>query len=73
VPISAMKGPGFLDMKVARQFLVRRGLQSSEHVEHEDRAERAIPVQNIRRIIRFPEPDFIELTQCDRWRTPLKN
>jgi hypothetical protein len=40
VPIAFMKGPGFLDIKVARQFLVRRGL-SSEPDEHKDRAEQA--------------------------------
>ena len=73
VPIASMKGPGFLDMKVARQFLMRRGLRSSEPVEHEDRAVQAIPARNIRRIIRYPERDFIELTHCDRWRKPLNS
>jgi hypothetical protein len=73
VPIASMKGPSFLDMKVARQFLMRRGLQSSEPVEHEDRAVEAIPAQNIKRIIRYPERDFIELTRCDRWRKLLNN
>ena len=73
VPIASMKGPSFLDIKVARRFLMRRGLLSSEPVEHEDRAVQGIPVRNIRRIIRYPERDFIELTHCDRWRKPLNN
>lgn len=64
-------GPGFLDMKVARQFLIWRGFTTSEPVEHEDPAGRGIPAQNIRRIIKFLEPDFIALTQRDRWRRPL--
>jgi hypothetical protein len=73
VPISSMQGPSFLDMKVARQFLMRRSFWSSEPVEHEDRAIKAIPPQNIRRIIHYPEQDFIELTRCDRWGKPLNN
>ncbi|MDH6258420.1 hypothetical protein [Bradyrhizobium sp. BR13661] len=73
VPISSMKGPSFLDMKVARQFLMRRGFRSSEPVEHEDRAIKAIPPQNIKRIIRYPERDFIKLTRCDEWEKPLSN
>lgn len=73
VPIASIKGPGFLDMKVARQFLMRRGLRSSEPVEHEDRAVQPIPARDIRRIIRYPERDFIDLTQCDRWRKPLSS
>jgi hypothetical protein len=71
VPIASMKGPGFLDMKVARQFLMARGFSSSEPVEHEDRAEKAIPARNIKRVIQFPEQEFIKLTRCGGWKRPL--
>jgi hypothetical protein len=42
-----------------------------EPLDHEDRATRPLPPDSIRRIIRFPEPDFIRLTKCDEWDVPL--
>jgi hypothetical protein len=71
VPIASRPGPSFLDMKAARQFLIWRGYQTVEPVEHEDRATQPISAGNIRRIIQFPEPDFVTLTGCDDWKPPL--
>jgi hypothetical protein len=69
VPIATF-GPG-LAFKVVRRFLIDRGLQTREPVEHDDNAKQAIPPSNIRRIIKFPEPDFLELTGCADWTPPL--
>jgi hypothetical protein len=71
VPIASLRGPGFLDMKIARQFLIWNGLQTTETVDHEDCAVRPLTAANILRVIEFPDRDFITLTACDSWRKPL--
>jgi hypothetical protein len=71
VPIASLRGPSFLDMKAVDQFLKTRGAPTNEPLEHEDYALRAIPAQHIRRVIQFPEPDFVSLTRCNTWRRPL--
>jgi hypothetical protein len=70
VPITNLRGPGFLDIKIARQFLIWNGLQTTETVDHEDCAVRPLTAANILRIIEFPDRDFITLTGCDNWRKP---
>jgi cytochrome oxidase assembly protein ShyY1 len=60
-----------LEDKVARQFLVNRGFQTREPVDHEDRTTHPLPARNIRRVIRLCEPAFALLTQCDTWTPPL--
>ena len=71
VPISSLRGPSFLDVKAVRQFLVWRGWKTPEPLDHEDYALRPIPVENVRRVIQFPDPDFISLTRCSTWESPL--
>jgi hypothetical protein len=71
VPIASLRGPSFLDMKVVKQFLAWRGLPTTEPLQHEDNAIRCIPAENIRRIIQFPDREFVTLTRCDTWESPL--
>ncbi|MGX1357342.1 hypothetical protein [Bradyrhizobium elkanii] len=71
VPISSLRGPSFLDMKVARQFLIWNGLQTSEPVLHTDCAIEPLPARSILRIIEFPGSDFTALTGCDAWQKQL--
>ncbi len=68
VPIVDLKGI-FLDINVSRQFLIWRGLRPLEIIKHSDCAVR--PVRSLRRVVQFPESDFIALTQCETWETPL--
>lgn len=68
VPIASL-GMGLED-KVARQFLANRGLETPGPCDHEDYVTSPIAVQNIRRIVREPDPAFIELTGCHRWTPP---
>jgi hypothetical protein len=72
VPIAALEIHSFLDIKVARRFLVDRGYQTVEPLDHEDRAKQPIPASNIRRVIRHPEPKFLKLTACASWSPPLE-
>jgi hypothetical protein len=72
VPIASLNEVSFLEVKAVNQFLHTRGHATKERwLEHEDRARRDISATNIRRVIRYPEPDFIALTRCDAWRKPL--
>lgn len=71
VPIAGLRGPSFLDIKAVRQFLAWRGLPTSEPLQHEDNSISPIPAERIRRIIQFPDSEFIALTHCDTWETPL--
>jgi hypothetical protein len=71
VPITSLRGPSFLDVKAVRQYLMTRACPTTEPLEHEDYAIKPIPARQIRRVIRFPEPEFIALTRCDSWRRPL--
>lgn len=71
VPISSLRGPSFLDMKVARQFLIWNGLKTRETVLHEDCAIHPLKAASISRVIEFPDPDFVALTGCETWRKRL--
>ncbi len=71
VPITSLEVHSFLDVKIIRQFLVNRGLETQEPVHHEDRAKHPIPAYNIRRVIRFSDQVFSTLTNCDQWTPPL--
>ena len=70
VPISSLSLIFFAD-KVARRYLVNRGLETSESIEHEDRSLLPIPPENILRVIEFGHDDFIRLTGCDQWHPSL--
>jgi len=71
VPIAAMRPRTSLAFKIVTRFLVTRGFQTSEPLDHEDASVQPLPAAAIRRIIRFPEPDFIALTKCDLWKISL--
>ncbi len=72
IAIANLRGPSFLDIKAAKQFLKWRGFKCTEPMEHEDCTTCDVPAAKIRRIIQFPEADFLALTGCDTWSPPLK-
>jgi hypothetical protein len=69
VPIASLNELSFLEENAVDQFLHTRGHATKGR--HQDRARRDISATNIRRVIRYPEADFIALTRCDAWRKPL--
>jgi len=71
VPIASFPAHTFLEVHLYRQFLINRGLQTTEPVHHENRATHPIPARSIKRIVRFEEPDFVTLTNCSIWTPPL--
>lgn len=71
VPLEVLENRTGLAFKVVHRYLISRGYQTGEPVAHEDRAKTAIPATSIRRIIRFPDPEFCTLTGCSTWCRPL--
>jgi hypothetical protein len=71
VPIGSLAYHGGVDFKLIARFLSKRGLKPDNPLEHEDRAKQPIPAGNIIRIIRFPDPQFVKLTGCDKWKVGL--
>ncbi len=71
VPIVDLAIPSWLEDKIIRRFLMKRGLETNECVDHDGRATRPIMAQNIIRLIQFPNPDFVKLTGCDTWSPTL--
>lgn len=71
VPIESLSHHSWLESKLIGRFLVSRGFKTVEGFDHEDRAINPIPARNISRIIRFPEADFISLTRCNEWESPV--
>jgi hypothetical protein len=70
VPISGMDSTR-VAFNVARRYLIHRGFETEEPVELEASVKQPLPASSIRRIIVFPEPDFISLTECDTWDKPI--
>ncbi|MBD2703418.1 hypothetical protein IC229_22430 [Spirosoma sp. BT702] len=71
IPIESLAYHGGLDFKLIAHFLRNRGLKPDNPIEHEDRAQHKIPAENIIRVIRFHEPDFMKLTGCAKWKPVL--
>lgn len=71
VPIASLREHSFLHQKITRRYLISRGLETVEPVDHEDWTGRPLPAANIRRFIRFPSPEFVALTGCDGWRESI--
>lgn len=67
VPIGSLSYHGGLDFKLIDFFLFNRGLKKTYDLNHEDRSLIPIPANNISRIIKYPQEDFINLTKCNKW------
>jgi hypothetical protein len=72
VPIALLKSGAGLAFKIVRRFLISRGYQTREPTDHEDHINRRLGAECIRRVIRFPESDFVTLTGCAVWDRPLE-
>ncbi|MFM0213859.1 hypothetical protein PQQ96_41510 [Paraburkholderia sediminicola] len=68
VPVASLAPGHRLAMKLIRIYLISHGYETDEPVEHEDRCVQPIAGDCIRRVIRYPEPDFLAITGCTEWR-----
>jgi hypothetical protein len=67
VPIASLKGSYYPDSSMIRAFLLERGHQLENPIEHEGFSTKNIPSQNIIEIIEYPSDYFIKLTKCNEW------
>lgn len=71
VPIASLERHGGLDCKIVRRFLAYHGFHTTDPLLHVDGIMRPLAASSICRIIRFPEADFLTLTDCSDWDLPL--
>lgn len=69
IPISSLAVHGDPVFKIVREFLRSLGNNEIECSDYEGRIVRPLPAANVRRVISFPEPEFMTLTGCADWRT----
>ncbi|HEU5375813.1 MAG TPA: hypothetical protein VFV38_10270 [Ktedonobacteraceae bacterium] len=72
VPLISLPSRSWLDSKLILRFLISRGFETEEDLDHEDYSKSPIPAENIVRIIRFPDADFVSLTGCSKWKPLLQ-
>ncbi|MEI7035905.1 hypothetical protein [Fulvimonas yonginensis] len=71
VPLAWLPNTFRVATSVARRDLIHHGEPVTEPVEVEHYSVRAIPGDLIRAVHRFPGPQFIALSGCDKWRASL--
>lgn len=72
VPVASLSPHSWLGDHVARQFLIHGGFKTNEPALHEDWSHGPILSSGIRRIVRFPDPEFVRLTRCNEWQLALE-
>lgn len=71
VPVASLTPGAGLAMKLVCIYLISRGYETDEPVEHEENSGvKPIAADCVRRVIRYPEHEFMELTGCAAWRRP---
>jgi hypothetical protein len=71
VPIAILNPYSWLNIKVVLRFLINHGYRINESLDLEACAIQPLPMETIRRVIVYPDPEFIKLTGCDKWKPPL--
>ena len=71
VPIASFGPLSGAPFNLVRSFLISGGRQTKRPAHLAERITDPLAEKNIRRIIRYPDPDFLKLTGCDKWYEPL--
>ncbi|WP_417393187.1 hypothetical protein [Gimesia sp.] len=69
--ISSFGRNTYLSDKVIFRYLLSRGFNTGQELEHEDKSYEPIPAASIVRFVIHGEPEFAALTDCDSWDPPL--
>jgi hypothetical protein len=72
VPLENLPFHSGFETRLILRFLINRGFRTKKDLNHEDRCESPLPAENIIRIIRFPDADFVSLTGCSKWKPRLQ-
>lgn len=71
VPIALLPRHSDFAAKIARRYLMDRGLSPQSSANHEDGIKVPLPARYIMQIIRHPSPEFSKLTGCKNWNHPV--
>ena len=71
VPIASLRMHGALEQAIYRRYLVSQDNSKVWPTDYEDCIEYPLPAGNVRRVITFPDPEFMSLTGCSEWRRPI--
>lgn len=71
VPITLLDRGISPTFTVVAHHLRHRGHAIRDRLEFEDNIKAPLGATNVRRVIRYPDPDFLELTDCETWHRPL--
>lgn len=72
VPIAYLSSPDRVAMTVAHLDMLNRSRTVDEVTRLEDYSVSQVGAENIERLIRFPQREFVELTACERWNPQLQ-
>lgn len=67
IPISHLKPNGGTSDNIVHRYLISRGFNTSEAIQHEDRIIFPLPAKNVLAVHRHPGPEFLSLTRCSDW------
>ena len=56
---------------IYRRFLVSRGWRTRESLDYDDFVAHQLLAEKVRRVVSFPDPEFLALTGCSEWRRPI--
>ena len=71
VPIASFARHGGPELVIIWRFLADRGRKLCKATDFEGRIVAPLPADNVRRVIRFPDREFLELTGCLEWVRPI--
>lgn len=71
IPIALLGDSASAAFSVVAHYLAASGHPTRDHLVFEDRITVDLAARHVRRVIRYPEPDFIVLTGCDTWYRPI--
>jgi hypothetical protein len=72
IPVALLENSPSAAFSVVAHFLKASGHTKRDHLQLEDRIRENLPPAQIRRVLQHPEPDFIALTGCDTWDSPIE-
>jgi hypothetical protein len=71
IPIALLGDSTSPAFSIVAHYLASLGHSARDHLEFEDRVTEDLPARQVRRIVRYPEPDFLALTGCETWSRPI--
>ena len=71
IPIAFMAPRQNLALNLVDRLLASRGYRQRVSTDHDGYIVQPLPARNVRRVIRFPDPVFLDLTGCAEWETPI--